>query len=64
MTRLLLVVLCDMTAISDPDPIMLNLNIDWNSIALTKRNSVARAAWDRPSHRNIAEYKYYTPRET
>jgi len=44
--------------LSDHDPSMLTLNIDWNSIALTKRNTVARAAWDRASHRDIAEYKY------
>jgi len=37
---------------------MLTLNIDWNSFALTKRNTVARAEWDRASHRDIAKYKY------
>jgi len=42
----------------DHDPIVLTLNNDWNSIALTKRNTVARDAWDRASHRDIAEYKY------
>jgi len=44
--------------LSDHDPIVLTLNSDWTSIALTKRNTVARAAWDRASHRDIAEYKY------
>jgi len=44
--------------LSDHDPIMLTLNIDWNSIALTKRNTVAKAAWEKASSRNIAEYKY------
>jgi len=41
--------------LSNHDPI---INIEQNSIALTKRNTVARAAWDRASHRDIAEYKY------
>jgi len=46
--------------LSDHDPIigLITLNIDWNSIALTKRNTVARAALDRASHRDIAEYKH------
>ena len=37
---------------------MLTLNIDWNSIALTKRNTVAKAAWGKASKRNIMDYKY------
>jgi len=47
--------------LSDHNHIVLTLNIDWSSIASKKRNTVARAAWDRTSHRDIAEYKYTLP---
>jgi len=38
----------------DHDSIVLTLNIDWKSIALAKRYTVARAARDRASHHDIA----------
>lgn len=43
--------------LSDHDPIMLSLNIDWNSIALTKRQAVAKIAWGKASSCNIDDYK-------
>ena len=43
--------------LSDHDPIMLTLDIDWSSIALTERRATAKAAWGKASARNLTEYK-------
>ena len=43
--------------LSDHDPIMLYLNINWSSIALTKRQATVRAAWTKASQSDITEYK-------
>jgi hypothetical protein len=43
--------------LSDHDPIMLTLDIDWSSIALTEWRAAAKAAWGKASTRNFTEYK-------
>ena len=43
--------------LSDHDPILLSLNINWSSIALTKRQATVRAAWTKASHSDVTEYK-------
>ena len=43
--------------LSDHDPIILYLTINWNSIALTKRQATARVAWTKARECNITEYK-------
>ena len=43
--------------LSDHDPILLSLNINWSTIALTKRHANVRVAWTKATQNNTTEYK-------
>lgn len=44
--------------LSDHDPIALSLNINWSSIALSKRRVTVKVAWAKASQFDIGKYKH------